>query len=192
MTTVETAAASSVIGAFVRELAARRPDIELLPPAAETSRYRHDAATAHGTRREPRRGRPGRRVPGERGAGADGGAPRRRTRHLSGTPRRRNRPLRRSQRTRGPTGCVDRPAEPHRRSLATGRGRRGGARRDQRRAERPPRAVRPVLRPRPGKFRDLVDRRQHRHQRRRTALRQVRRHPRIRPRRSTSCWRTAA
>ena len=48
VTTVETAAASSVIGAFVRELAARRPDIELLPPAAETSRYRHDAATAHG------------------------------------------------------------------------------------------------------------------------------------------------
>jgi glycolate oxidase len=46
VTTVETAAAPSVIGEFVRELAARRPDIELLPPAAETGRYRHDAATA--------------------------------------------------------------------------------------------------------------------------------------------------
>ena len=53
-------------------------------------------------------------------------------------------------------------------------------------------AARPLLRARPGKLADLVDRRQHRHERGRTAVRQVRRHPgvgagpRRRPRRRQS------
>ena len=48
VTTVETDTAPRVIDAFVRDLAAQHPDIELLPPAAGTSRYRYDAATAKG------------------------------------------------------------------------------------------------------------------------------------------------
>ena len=47
----------------------------------------------------------------------------------------------------------------------------------ERRTQRAPGAARPLLRARSRKLADLVDRRQHRHERGRTAVREVRRHP---------------
>ena len=46
MTTTETATTPRVIDALVHDLAARHPGIEVWPSSTQTTRYRHDAATA--------------------------------------------------------------------------------------------------------------------------------------------------
>ena len=72
--------------------------------------------------------------------------------------------------------------EPHPRDLRRRRARGRRARRAQRRPQRGARRPRPLVRARSRVERDLDDRRQHRHQRRRPALHQVRRHARGRAR----------
>ena len=106
------------------------------------------------------------------------------------SPRRRDEPVGRRRRRRGwPDGLAhadepgprDRRGEPRRRRAA-GRGQRG--------PQEGRRRARALLCPGPGELRDLHDRRQPCHQLGRALLRQVRGHPRRRPRASRSCWRT--
>ena len=72
--------------------------------------------------------------------------------------------------------------EPHPRDLRRRRARGRRAGRAQRRPQRPARTARALVRARPREPCDLVDRRQHRHERRRPAVREVRRDPRGRAR----------
>ena len=173
-----TMATGTVTDAFLGAVRARLPDLRLLTDEAdrESLPARRDgvsAGRAAGRRGAADRDRPGRRAgPALRRVRRPDRAARRRIRALGrrrrasrARSRSRSRAMDRILEIDAPNLCVVDPARRHQRPP------QGGGRR-----------ARAVLRARPGELRDVLDRRQPRHQRRRAVLREVRRDPRLGPR----------
>ena len=156
--------AASAVDALVSDLASEHPDIEVRPSSATTVEYLDDAATRLAPRRSRTRFGPTVALPTTTEQVRQTRPHCRTTRRRSRASRGGQRTVRRCVRERRPARHLDRRGSPgSSRSRRSTRSPSSSQVSSTPNSTRTSSTVRPLLRARPGKLADLVDRRQHRH-----------------------------